>query len=417
MNIIDILKSPSRIKSLIRGLLIYLMRPIASIFHRNKKKWLFGSIYGTFKDNPKYLFLETIEKHPEIRAIWIGRNIDAINYLKSKGYEAYYWASIKGFYHALTAKVYICDHQLGDINYFLSGGAYYVNLWHGSSVKKVKWQAPSYYVSFYNLKDESEMRSSLCFRLLEYSDMFIKPDLCLAPSEIQSREFFAPMMDIDIRNCMVGVYPRSRLLLANTEDAMDFVSKYEPKETLEIINKFKKYQKVYIYMPTWRNDHKDFISQAKISWQELNDLMREKNELFLLKLHPLTRGVNMDEISRFSNILLFPPICDIYTILPFVDCLITDYSSIYTDFLMMNKEIILFTFDYNEYVGSSYSLEEFDKYFIGKRVDDFEQLLQVLRIGEKCMIPQKDYGRLMDFFWSSNRYNIDIVETIWNRIS
>ena len=417
MSLFEVLKSPIRIKYLIIGLLVCLFRAITKIFPRNNRKWLFGSIYGTFKDNSKYLFIETIENHPEIRAIWIGRNDKEILFLRDKGFEAYYWLSIKGLYHALTSKVYICDHQVGDINAFLSGGSFYVNLWHGSSVKRVKWQAPSYYVRHYHLKDESEMRNNLCFRLLEYSDMFIKPDLCLAPSEVQSREFFAPMMDIDISNCIVGVFPRSRLLIGGKRMALDFIRKYEPEDSLQSISKFKGYNKVYIYMPTWRNDHRDFVSQANISWERLNDLMKEKNELFILKFHPLTKGVELGKLSQYSNIQLYPSACDIYTILPFVDCLITDYSSIYTDFLLMNKDIILFVFDYEEYMESSYKLEDYDHYFVGKRVRDFDQLLQVISNGDNCLVPREDYVRLMDFFWSSNRYNIDLVDNIWKRVS
>jgi len=103
-------------------------------------------------------------------------------------------------------------------------------------------------------------------------------------------------------------------------------------------------------------------------------------------------------------------------VLPFIDCLITDYSSIYTDFLMMNKEIILFVFDYEDYVKKSYELSEYDKYFVGKKTYTFNQLLQTITSEEDCHVPKEDYNRLMEFFWDNNRHNIDIVEEIKNRI-
>ena len=223
------------------------------------------------------------------------------------------------------------------------------------------------------------------------------------------------MMDVSEENCIVGIYPRSRLMIKGKEKAMDFITKYEPEETKAFVEKLQKYKKTYIYMPTWRNDGRDFIEQAGINWQRLNDIMKEKNELFILKLHPFTE-LDIDSVAKYSNIMLYPKDSDVYTVLPFIDCLITDYSSIYTDFLMMNKEIILFVFDYEDYVKKSYELFEYDKYFVGKKTYTFNQLLQTIKNEEDCHVPKEDYDRLMEFFWDNNRHNIDIVEEIKNRI-
>ena len=125
----------------------------------------------------------------------------------------------------------------------------------------------------------------------------------------------------------------------------------------------------------------------------------------------------MSEISGYSNLMVYPKDSDIYTVLPFIDCLITDYSSIYTDFLMMNKDIILFVFDYEDYVHNSNDLGEYDKYFVGKRAYNFAQLLQIIESGEDCHVPQEKYQELMEFFWDNNRHRIDIVEEVEKRIS
>ena len=100
-----------------------------------------------------------------------------------------------------------------------------------------------------------------------------------------------------------------------------------------------------------------------------------------------------------------------------MDVLITDYSSVYSDFLMMNKDIILFVFDFDKYVKGSYELRDFDKYYIGKKVFDFPQLLKTLSSEEDCHVPKEHYDRLMDFFWSSNNSRVDIVDEIKKRIN
>ena len=401
-------------KKYIRYLTAICITPLVRLIPRKRNKWVFGAMQN-FKDNPKYFFYWTRERHPEIRAIWIAQQKSDIEKLVKQGCEAYYWRSLKGLYHALTAKVYVSDHHVGDINIYFSGGAFFVNLWHGSSVKRVRWQAPQLFVKRYNLKSSDEMRTALRVRVLEFPILFRTPDLCLAPSTTQAKEFFAPMMDIPLKKCIVGVYPRSRLLLEGKESALNFIEKYEPKSTLDFVTSIGKYNKVYIYMPTWRNDGSDFISKADIDWGQINSVMEKKNELFILKLHPLTH-INATTVERYSHIKLFPTRSDIYTVLPFIDTLVTDYSSIYTDFLTMDKEVILFLFDYEEYVSKSYELSEFNTYFIARKAYHFEQLLTIMKEGLDCHIPSKERKRLLDFFWDSNEKDIDLVEVIKKRI-
>lgn len=399
---------------IILRVIYYYTKGLARLAPRNKHKWVFGSATG-FGDNPKFLFLQVQEQHPEIRAIWVSKRKDVVKDLSSRHYEAYYWLSLKGMYHVLTAKVVVGDHSVGNINQFLSEGAFFVNLWHGSSVKRVRWQAPELFMKQFHLNSVEEMRTSLWFKINAYNVMFRTADLCLAPSTIQAREFFAPMMNIPLEHVFVAVYPRSQLLLGGKDVARRFIEKNERRETLDFVDELSQYNKVYIYMPTWRNDGRDFIKQAAIDWKFLDELMEKKNELFVLKLHPFTK-LDMTEVAKYKHIKLYPSDCDLYTVLPFIDCLITDYSSIYTDFLTMDKEIILFVFDYEEYVQGSYELSEYDKYFLGKRAYDFGELLQLIESGEDCHLPKEERKELMDFFWDNNESTTDIVEEIKKRI-
>ena len=395
-------------------LLVYYLQFVIKYIPRQKTKWAFGAC-GGFRDNPKYMYIDVLERHPEIRATWIASNEKDVRFLKEQGLPVLKRSSLKGMWYALTAKVYVVDHTTMEINKYFDAGAFYVNLWHGCGIKRVRWQNRQLYVDTYHLKSEAEMETSLLFKIKTYPCLFKKPNLCLAPSAIQLKEFFAPMMDIPERNCIVAVYPRSRLMLEGKDAAMSFIKKYEPIETMEFVNRLQSYRKTYIYMPTWRNDGQDFIEQAGIDWQKLNDVMKETYSLFILKLHPFTK-LNLNSLSQYSNICVYSKDNDIYTVLPYIDCLITDYSSIYTDFLTMNKEIILFVYDYDRYVKGNCELAEYDNYYYGKRVYDFNQLIATMHSGVDCHIPQEQYDFLMNFFWDNNRQDIDITEEIKKRI-
>lgn len=392
----------------------YFTKDIFKIIPRINNKWVFGEI-DNFRDNPKYFFYSVNDSNPEINAIWIAKNKEDVKYLRRQGYKAYYWLSLIAFYHCATAKVWISGHSISNINPFLSEGAFFVNLWHGVSLKRVKWQAPDYHIRKYGLKDKDEMRTSLSFRIKTYTSMFRRPDLCLTPSEAEKHLFFAEMFDIPKERCIVGVYPRSKYLIEGEKATLEFIKEKEPKDTLDFVNKIKAFQKVLIYMPTYRNNGIDFIKQSGMNWASLNEVLKKKHELFILKFHPNTH-LDVSDLDKFENICVYPPLADIYTILPFTDVLITDYSSVYSDYLIMNKEIILFVFDYDEYVKDSFELKNYDEYYVGKKAYDFSQLLKIISDNVDCHVPQEHYQRLMSFFWSNNESTIDIVEEIENRI-
>jgi len=392
----------------------YCSQYIIKYVPRDKRKWAYGC-KGGLRDNPKFFFYWTNENHPEIRAIWFAQSKAERNLIRSHGMESCMQYSLKGLYHALTAKVYVTSHTVEHVNHYFSAGAFFLNLWHGSSVKRVRWQAPEFFCRRYHLKSKEEMRTNFWFKIDTYCLMFRKPDLCLTPSTVQKHDFFAEMLDIPENRCIVGVFPRSRLLIEGKEAALDFIKKYESQETLNFLKKIEKYKKRYVYMPTWRNDGTDFVTKAQFDWDKLNSALAKDNAIFILKLHPST-VMDMSFISSYSNIYNYPSTTDIYTVLPFMDCLITDYSSIYTDFLTMNKEIILFVYDYEEYMKGSFKLSEYDKYYVGKRAYNFAQLLQIIESGEDCHVPQDKYHELMEFFWDNNRHQIDIVEEVKKRI-
>ena len=67
--------------------------------------------------------------------------------------------------------------------------------------------------------------------------------------------------------------------------------------------------------------------------------------------------MDLSVIKGYSHIIPFEKQCDVNTILPYTNCLITDYSSVYSDFILLGKEIIIFPFDledsYNKATMSS----------------------------------------------------------------
>lgn len=55
-------------------------------------------------------------------------------------------------------------------------------------------------------------------------------------------------------------------------------------------------------------------------------------------MHPATR-MNFDVIGKCTNVILLDKSMDVYPLLPKTDVLITDYSSIYYDYILMPEKM------------------------------------------------------------------------------
>ena len=388
---------------------------LSKLSSRRVDKWCFGCKTG-FDGNAKYLFLDIVEKHPEINAMWIAHRKTEVKVLRSKGFKAFYWLYPVGIWHCFTAKVYIVTHQISDINPYTSGNAFYVNLWHGVGVKEMWWLTVERIREKFGYSSVERMCMSIFFRIEMFYVLYRRPELMLCPSRFQAKQFFSPMIDIPLSHCFLGDYPRNMILQWDKERILDFVHRHEPKETLSLLEGLNEYKRVYIYMPTWRRNKPDFLTDSGIDWAVLDETLKADGAVMLLKLHPNT-CFNVDPlVEKYDNIRSIPDCCDIQQVLPFTDCLITDYSSVYADYCLMNKEIILFPFDYDSYVKGSLELLDYDRYYPGRRAHSFEELLDLIRNRTDCHLTKEEHALIMETYWDSAFNGADIVSEIKRRI-
>lgn len=293
----------------------------SGLLRRDKRIWVFGS-FGIFNDNSKYLYLYC-QNINDIKAVWISRNKNSVIAAREFG-PSYYYLSVKGMFYTLRAGVYIYSSYLSDINYYTSKGSFKVNLWHGIPLKKIEFDINSYPLF-------SVFRGANSFRRFIYAVQHVRPDLILSPSEYVSDYSFTNAFRVDKKDIIHARYPRVTELINCSPIVFD-----------------TEYNKVFLYAPTWRDDGKDFITESRIDFIFLNEWLLANNSLLLIKLHPSTKVKVYD--NSFSNIKLVENQIDPIVLLRTSDCLITDYSSIYFDYLYLNRPIIFFSFDVERYV-------------------------------------------------------------------
>ncbi len=372
----------------IRALLFYPLYLISKIVKRDERLWLFAPMNHAFLDNAKYLFLHVVQNHPQIKAYFITEKDDLLQQLQKKNLPVVQKWSWKGFYYGLKAKWYIISAYVDDVNYWTSGGAKVFNLWHGIPLKKIEFDITSGPLAKrYHKRDWY----SRIFKPYFYR----KPDFVLSTSSEVSR-LFATAFRIDARQCPVLGYPRTDIFFKGHEQILKHIEKFESGDLRNLIEQMAHFKRVLLYMPTWRDDRSDFLKAAFPDTQKLNELLKKNNTLFLLKLHP--NDISLRTFQEMSHLKSLSAKMDLYPVLPFTDGLITDYSSIYFDYMLLKKPILFYAFDLEAYLKNREMYFDYASAVPGPIVKNFDELLKTLNHWQNLQVDEK-YLSLLKRFW------------------
>jgi len=154
--------------------------------------------------------------------------------------------------------------------------------------------------------------------------------------------------------------------------------------------------KIIVWLPTYRN-HKscsgNSIYDMEINFpygvpainneneiQEINVALKENKTLLLIKLHPAEDNTKIRDMS-LSNVKLMDDSVfkkdniNLYKFLSTTDALITDYSSVYYDYLLTGKPIGVSVTDINEYKKHVNLLyDDFESNIVGEYINNCEDL-------------------------------------------
>ncbi len=154
--------------------------------------------------------------------------------------------------------------------------------------------------------------------------------------------------------------------------------------------------KIGIYMPTFRFELEDknvmekiksgnFFALSDFNIQKLNDQLKRNNQYLIIKLHPYEMNLvkssqqSVSNIKLLSNEYLEDNKIDLYEIIGATDFLITDFSSIYFDYLLLNKPIIFIDNLLEQYINKRGLLwSPYQEIVPGELVDNQRKLLDSL---------------------------------------
>jgi len=303
---------------------------------------LCGGGMGTrFSGNPKYLFLHIHKlkqrgENPFKEYHWITKNNNLRQKLNAEELPTIDGLSIYGFWKILRSEFLIIEsgpamHKFGhDIGYqrLFMGRFKIVQTWHGSPSKRILLDALNdrksrkWYEKIYYYLEKMELKNLW---------------LILAMGEREQK-----LLQKAFANQRVEI-----LGSAKNDYLLNGIKENQKRL-------FTQYDKVILYAPTFRETPSHYQAFSDSFLTQLNNKLEERNWIFLLKKHPFDIDLKLNkEYSNIKDVSI--DFDDIQTLLIYTDLLITDYSSIYVDFLLTKKDIIFYIYDYNEFQVKSRS--------------------------------------------------------------
>ena len=318
---------------------------------RDKKLIVFCAMHcETFDSNSKFLFLHFLKNEPEYTVKFVINN-DELRERLIKEYGNHFIdtrtkAGKKTAIRAATWVVSWLDLPLGGL--FLNFRRFVLHLGHGTPLKGLGLT-----------EKDGKFIKKLYYKLNNTNITY-----SLASSEFNSH-IISRCMGFSTKRVLINGQPRTDVLFE------------KPIELPELKNGCFN----ILYAPTWRQ-----YSQVKLF--PFEDFYSNQLEAFLVKnnihifirFHPAYEESIPQDILSLKNISLFS-VKKYSEIMDYINCfdaLITDYSSIYLDYMLLERPIIFLPYDLQDYESTVGFTMDYEENTPGPKPATMQDFLQTL---------------------------------------
>jgi CDP-glycerol glycerophosphotransferase len=300
-----------------------------TLFPVKPNKILFLNRHGSgYGDSLKYIHKALIAKRGDLDCVWLISSPESIIPIDGLRYVKFY--SLMYMYEAATSGIWISNARSP---FWMKKRArqFYLQTWHGGfTVKSTEADQSGKFGKIFSYYIKTGKADSK------------KTDLFISNSKYRTGKLrTAFWYDGEILECGI---PRNDIFFKETDG--------EKRGLFLDSLGLKRGTKLVIYAPTFRKNHTTENMNIDIHSVLLSLARSFGGEwAFLLRLHPFDAKLDVsfkEQDARFINISKLP---DVYEILPYMDVLITDYSSIMFDYVMTQKPVFIFAPDISEYMN------------------------------------------------------------------
>ncbi|HDI0341466.1 TPA: CDP-glycerol glycerophosphotransferase family protein [Listeria innocua] len=286
-------------------------------------------------------------------------------------------------FHLNTAKVVVIDNYFVELaGLKLRNGVNCIQIWHANgALKKFGWEDKA--AQKRSAKDKK--------RFQEVYKRFTK--VLVGSDEMAT--IFQKSFLLDESNMLKLGVPRTDYFFKEAQLQENYQWSYEH---LHLTNRIK-----LLYAPTFR-DNELGMAKLHLDIAEMKQALGNEYQL-ILKLHP---SISNDLEKLDDDFVIYvDKETPIETLLPVVDILITDYSSIPFEFALLQKPMIFFTYDLTDYDNARGLSDGFLATIPGPHVFTTTELIEVIQNNtfdlEKVRLFAEKWNKYSDGF-SSERF-------------
>ena len=399
------------------GLILYWKNTFVA---KKQDLWVFsGFQMKNYMDNTKYLYEYVLTHHPEIQPVWITQSKEIFEDLTAEGRPVVMARTKECRQIVSRASVAFTDHfRMSDYDALsgLNDRTRIVQLWHGVGLKSIgdlkNTDIPGVKFSADILPQSGDSaltrlkKKILYVRYAFHRELFEKYFLLVCPGPERIAQMADPW-NIPRENCFVTGHPRN----------IHLHSGRMPSGPLKVL-----------YAPTYRwdaQDEKKLVDQIVDSGYLIQSSMEQLQGEMVIRLHPHTwRNYSkvLDTLAAEFDRIKIHHEKDIYATLADYHILISDYSSIAYDFILLDRPTVYFCYDFEQFVKLECKLNyDYMEYSPGPKTSTWEETLAAVKIyAEDPQIDRDWRRRIRDEFydmsvndeWNSER----IVQEVQHRL-
>lgn len=289
----------------------------------NKKSIIFSSFGGRrFDDSPRALYdkICSMEEFRDWKLIWAFIEPEKIEIPRGEKVKIDTWPFFKAL---LSTYVWIGNSEIDRGIRLFSSKHIRIETWHGTPLKKIcgeENQTSVEKVSKSRKLDNTTIRCSQS----EYD-----------------RNIFSRIFTASKDSILLSDLPRNDSLLMYSEEEINGI-----REKLNI----DKSKKVILYTPTFREYETDEKGEnaiaPPITFDKWERLLGENYVLLVRAHYVVTKAMNLPNTSFVKDVSKYESLNDLYVI---SDLMISDYSSTFFDYSILNRPMLCFAYDWEEY--------------------------------------------------------------------
>ena len=318
-------------------------RLLTLLVPRSRDEWVIGCAIGI---GDGALALWEVAAADGRRPVWLVGSAQEATDAAARGIRTVPKRSLRGLWRTARARVVVVTHGFGDVNRYAVSGAFVVQLWHGIPLKRIGVDSPETLRvpgvvaatpaagAVRGLLRSMYRGAARRIRVIPAASHLVRGRLesAFALPDASVPVTGEPRVDVLSRGTAEDRRVQARAAIGRA------VARVEPST------------RFVLYAPTWRDGAVDPAVPTTEEWSQIVDVLGRHDATLLVRSHPLGAGdyappFPTDRVQSLGSDL----VADVTPLLPGLDALVTDYSSLAFDASLVPLPTLFLAPDVDEY--------------------------------------------------------------------